>query len=52
MTRDEVRKLAGVVQDTIKCQMDSVYRRLGASNAPHAVALAFVRGILTKEDVL
>lgn len=52
LSAKEAGKLAGVVQDTIKCQMDSVYRRLGASNAPHAVALAFVRGILTKEDVL
>ena len=51
LSAKEAGKLAGIAYDTIKDQMASVYRRLGASNAAHAVALAFVGGIIKPEDL-
>jgi len=51
LSAKEAGKLAGISYDTIKDQMASVYWRLGASNAAHAVALAFVGGIIKPEDL-
>ena len=36
----------GISLATLKTYKLSMYRRLGAKNAPHAVALAFEKGVL------
>lgn len=43
-------RLGGLTENTIKRHLRLVYARLGAHNAPHAVNLAFRRGVLGRED--
>lgn len=52
LSAKEAAQDLGLSPWTIKDQIKSACARIGASNAPHAVALAFVCGILTKEDVI
>jgi DNA-binding NarL/FixJ family response regulator len=44
--RHEVAAALGVTENTIKSHVTNAFNRLGASNAAHAVALAFRAGVL------
>lgn len=39
-------------EHTISDQLSAAYTKLGARNAPHAVAIAMARGIISLGDVL
>jgi DNA-binding NarL/FixJ family response regulator len=44
--RHEIAASLGVTVNTIKTHANNAFNRLGASNAAHAVALAFRAGVL------
>jgi DNA-binding NarL/FixJ family response regulator len=44
--RQDVAREMGLAEDTIKCHAKTIFNKLGASNAAHAVALAFRAGVL------
>jgi DNA-binding CsgD family transcriptional regulator len=46
MPRAEIAEDLGISQETVKFHTVRVYEKLEARNAPHAVALAYHRGIL------
>lgn len=46
LSRGDVARVFGVTIDTIKTHIQRLYRRLGATNAAHAVRLGFERGLL------
>lgn len=45
-TYREICKVLGCSHDTLRTRQKNAFRRLGARNAPHAVAIAFRRGML------
>jgi len=46
LTRPEIAKMLTISQDTVKWHRWWLYVKLDAKNGPHAVAIAFRRGIL------
>ena len=42
----EIAKLMGLSRETVKDHRQAIYNRLGASNIPHAVAIAGRMGLL------
>ena len=45
--RDEIAESLGCGPETVKTRQEQLYERLGAHNAPHAVAIGFRQGILS-----
>lgn len=45
-TMAAIARVLRVDYETVKSQVSCVYAKLGAANGPHAVALAFRRGVL------
>lgn len=45
-TRDEIAAALGIGPETVKTRQAQLYRRLGARNVAHAVAIGFRQGIL------
>jgi len=37
---------------TIECRVYAIRKKLGAHSMPHAVALAFIAGVLKKSDIV
>lgn len=50
-TTDAAARALGVSPHTAKTHLQVAYRALGARSAPHAVALAMARGLLTPADI-
>jgi len=46
LTRETIAHQRGRSVKTIKGELTDLYRKLGASNAPHAVYIAMRRGLL------
>lgn len=44
--RDEIAAQLGTGSESVKTRTENLYRRLGARNASHAVAIGFRQGIL------
>ena len=42
----KIAKMMGLAYDTVKDHRQAIYNRLGASNIPHAVAIAGRMGLL------
>jgi DNA-binding CsgD family transcriptional regulator len=47
----EIAKELDISPETVKTQSINIRKDLEASNLPHAVAIAFTTGLITKEDV-
>jgi LuxR family transcriptional regulator len=45
-TYGEIGERLAIQDDTVKKHMQSIFRKLGASNSPHAVAVAIVHGLI------
>lgn len=50
-TDAEIGTLLGTGTAAITRHLTAIYRKLGATNRAHAVAIAYVRGLLTAEDI-
>lgn len=50
-TARETAARMGAPVDTVNWLLGQAYRRLGATNAPHAVALAMAAGLITAADI-
>lgn len=51
MPQAEIARRLHITTDTVKTHLRGLYQSMGATNAPHAVAIAYRLGILsTKED--
>ena len=50
-TAKEAAQELGLSPWTIKDQIKSATKRIGARNAPHAVAISIMRGWITREDL-
>lgn len=40
-----------ISEDTVKTHLRRIYKKLGAMNAPQAVAIAYTRGIFTRDEL-
>ncbi|WP_262027619.1 response regulator transcription factor [Microvirga sp. Mcv34] len=45
----ETGSILGITDATVKVHRKSLYRKMGAKNAPHAVAIAFRKGWFDEE---
>lgn len=51
LTDAQIGAQLGIAGGTVAAHLVEIYRRMGARNRPHAVALGFRRGLLTIENV-
>jgi LuxR family transcriptional regulator len=49
MTSHELGKVLGIAFNTVRTYQAHILRKLGAKTAAHAVAIAYLRGILSLE---
>lgn len=50
MSAKETGRVLGITESTVKVHRKTVFRMIGAKNAPHAVSIGIRKGIIPTEE--